>query len=276
MIRILTSILLLLTASVSFSQEIENRYTKTNKGKFFVFWGGNRGYYSKSDINFSGNNYNFTLNDVGAVDKPKGYHIDYINPLRMTIPQTNARVGYYISDNYTISVGVDHMKYVMKQDQVVPMNGYVQLGSAHDGVYANVPKKLTEDFLKFEHTDGLNYVTAEFSRIDDISDWFCIPNTDKFQVNLTEGVGIGALYPKTNTTLINKERYDEFHWAGYGVSAKAGLHLVFFKHFMLIGELKGGYINMNDIRTTQSVSDKAQQEFYFFQTILAIGGIFRF
>lgn len=252
-----------------------NRYTANNKGKFFIFWGGNRGYYTNSDITFSGNNYKFTLNDVQAVDRPKGWHIDYINPTRITIPQTNARIGYFINDHYAISVGVDHMKYVMSQDQVVKMNGFINEGTAHDGTYNNQDKVLSEDFLTFEHTDGLNYVTVEFSRVDDISKWFGIGNTDKFQVNLTEGIGIGALYPKTNTKLLNKERYDEFHWSGYGSSIKGGLHLVFFKHFMLIGELKGGYIWMNDIRTTQSTTDKASQDFFFFETILAVGGIFR-
>lgn len=254
-----------------------SRYTATNKGKFFLFWGGNRGYYSQSDINFKGNGYDFTLYDVAAVDRPKGWHIDYINPLRMTIPQTNARVGYFFSDNWSISAGVDHMKYVMKQNQTVKMSGTISgSGTSHDGVYNNADKVLTEDFLTFEHTDGLNYVTLELSRVDDISKLFGIRNTDIFQVNLTEGLGFGVLYPRSNTKLLNKERYDEFHVAGVGMSAKAGLNLVFFKHLMIIGELKGGYINMHDIRTTNSISDKASQDFFYFQTMLALGGIFRF
>lgn len=254
-----------------------SRYTATNKGKFFLFWGGNRGYYSKSDINFKGNGYDFTLYDVAAVDRPKGWHIDYINPLRMTIPQTNARVGYFFSDNWSISAGVDHMKYVMKQNQTVKMSGTISgSGTSHDGVYNNADKVLTEDFLTFEHTDGLNYVTLELSRVDDISKLFGIRNTDIFQVNLTEGLGFGILYPRSNTKLLNKERYDEFHVAGVGMSAKAGLNLVFFKHLMIIGELKGGYINMHDIRTTNNISDKASQDFFYFQTMLALGGIFRF
>lgn len=253
------------------------QYTVHNKGKFFLYWGGNRGYYSKSDIQFKGNHYNFTLSDVSAVDKPKGWHIDYINPLRMTIPQTNARVGYFISDHYSVSAGVDHMKYVMKQDQTVKINGYINgTGTPHDGTYNNDDKVLTEDFLTFEHTDGLNYVTIEFSRVDDISKLFGIRNTDVFQLNLTEGLGTGVLYPRTDTKLLNKERHDEFHIAGYGFSAKAGLHLVFFKHFLLVGELKGGYINMYDVRTTNSISDKANHKFFFFETILGVGGIFRF
>ena len=276
--------LVLLLGSISFFSGIAQnrtvnpeRYTAHNKGKFFFFWGGNRGYYTTSDIRFKGNGYDFTLSDVKAVDKPKGWHIDYINPLRMTIPQTNARVGYFISNHYTISAGVDHMKYVMEQDQVVKMNGYISgTGTIHDGNYNNQEKLLTEDFLTFEHTDGLNYVTVELSRVDDISKLFGIHNTDIFQLNITEGLGIGVLYPKTNTKLINKQRYDEFHIAGYGMSVKAGLNLVFFKHLMVIGELKGGYINMYDIRTTSSILDKAQQDFFYFQTMLALGWVFRF
>jgi hypothetical protein len=31
----------------------------------------------------------------------------------MTIPQTNFRMGYFISDHYSLAIGVDHMKYVL-------------------------------------------------------------------------------------------------------------------------------------------------------------------
>lgn len=261
-----------------FAQETPKElYTAHNKGKFFFFWGGNRGWYSNSDITFTGNGYDFTIKDVEAVDRPKGWHIDYINPLRMTIPQTNFHIGYYISDHYTVSVGVDHMKYVMKNGQTVKMNGYINgSGTSHDGVYNNVDKLLSEDFLTFEHTDGLNYVVVEGARIDDISRLFGIHNTDILQVSLTEGLGFGALYPKSNTKLLNKERYDEFHIAGVGVNAKAGLHLTFLKYFRVVGELKGGYINMYDVRTTYDIADKAKHDFFFFETVLGIGGVFRF
>ncbi len=261
-----------------FAQETPKElYTAHNKGKFFFFWGGNRGWYSNSDITFTGNGYDFTIKDVEAVDRPKGWHIDYINPLRMTIPQTNFHIGYYISDHYTVSVGVDHMKYVMKNGQTVKMNGYINgSGTSHDGVYNNADKLLSEDFLTFEHTDGLNYVVVEGARIDDISRLFGIRNTDILQVSLTEGLGFGALYPKSNTKLLNKERYDEFHIAGVGVNAKAGLHLTFLKYFRVVGELKGGYINMYDVRTTYDIADKAKHDFFFFETVLGIGGVFRF
>ena len=267
----------------TFAQETATtpeKYTAHNKGKFFVYWGGNRETYSKSDITFKGDDYNFTIDNVRAHDKPKGYHIDYVNPARMTIPQTNLRFGYYITDHYNVSLGVDHMKYVMTQDQTANVSGSINLpaaeeGSIHNGEYNDTPKVMSKDFLMFEHTDGLNYVHAQINRVDDISSFLHLPNTDKFQINLTEGVGGGLLYPKTNATLLSKQRHDDFHVSGYGLSAQVGLNLTFFKYFFIQGELKGGYIDMQDIKTTSSNADSASQHFGFFQRMITVGGIFR-
>ncbi|PWB20701.1 hypothetical protein [Flavobacterium sp. HTF] len=271
------------------------KYTAHNKGKFFVSWGGNRESYSKSDVTFKGKDYNFRVDNMAAHDKPKGWHVDYVNPANMTIPQTNLRLGYFFSDHYSVTIGVDHMKYVMTQNQIANVTGNINLpadqpGSIYNGVYNNTPVDMSQGgaqegglpkgnpgvpFLIYEHTDGLNYVNTEVARFDDISKLFHLPNIDKVQINLTEGLGAGLLYPKTNTTLLGKERHDDFHVSGYGVSAKAGLNITFFKHFYIQGELKGGYIDMKDIRTTTSSDDTASQHFYYFQRIIAVGGIFK-
>lgn len=271
-------VIVLLATTVTIAQQNNNtRYTAHNKGKFFISWGGNRESYTKSDVTFTGKDYQFTIEDMRAHDKPKGWHIDYVNPGRMTIPQTNLRLGYFFSDHYSVAIGVDHMKYVMTQDQTAKINGYYPNRGSYDESIPGRPDEvlLTEKFLTYEHTDGLNYVNTEVSRHDDISKLFKIENTDKIQVNLTEGIGFGFLYPKTNTKLLGKERHDDFHVSGFGTSLKAGLNITFFKYFYVQGELKGGYINMNDIRTTVSSEDKASQDFFFFQRIIAIGGNFR-
>lgn len=275
-----SAFLIILFTNTTIAQEktiIQDRYTSHNKGKFFVSWGGNRESYSKSDINFKGKDYNFTIENAVAKDKPKGWHIDYVNPARMTIPQTNFRLGYFINDHYSVAIGVDHMKYVLQQNQVVNFNGFYPNPGTYDELVVGQPNaiKITDQFLQYEHTDGLNYVNTEVSRHDDISSLFKITNTDKIQVNLTEGVGVGLLYPKTNATLLGKERHDDFHVSGFGTSIKAGLNVTFFKHFYIQGEIKGGYINMQDIRTTQSADDTASQDFFFLQRIIAFGGIFR-
>ena len=269
---------MLLAMSCSYAQDSnipQAKYTAHNKGQFFVSWGGNRETYTTSSIRYTGTNYDFTVHNATAHDKPKGWHIDYINPSKITIPQTNFKMGYFFADQYSISIGVDHMKYVMTQNQTALITGTINL-PGYNGIYVNEPIDFTDGtFLQFEHTDGLNYIHTEIARFADISNWFGIRNTDKIQINFTEGLGAGLLYPKTNTTLLGKARHDDFHVSGYGVSAKAGLNLTFLKHFYVQGEFKYGYINMNDIRTTQSAADKASQHFNFFERIVAVGGIFK-
>ena len=261
----------MLTTTVLFAQEETQkqdfRDVKINKGKMFAYWGWNRGHFSASDITFKGDDYNFTLQDVKSNDKPKPFGIYYFKLDEVTIPQTNFRIGYFFKENYTISLGVDHMKYVMRNDQSVKYDGVLPAGG--DVFTSGDEILLTEDFLLFEHTDGLNYVNVEVSRFDNLDNWLKFP-VKNIDINLTEGVGVGVLYPKTNTTLLGKERYDEFHVSGYGISAHVGLNITFFKHFFIQSNLKVGYINMGDIRTTASKTDSASQSFTFFREYVRI------
>ena len=249
-----------------------------NKGKFYFYWGWNKSQYNYSDITFKGDDYDFTLSNVGAKDRQTQWDSDvYMNPTNMTIPQTVGRIGYYFHDHWNISIGVDHMKYVMVSQQFATIDGYIDLQdpvSEFNGVYDNAPIYIDEDFLEFEHTDGLNYVNMEISRVDNLGDYLKW-NSKKIQLNILESFGIGVLYPKTNTTLLSKERYDEYHFSGFGLSLKGGINLTLFDHFFVQAELKTGYLNMPNIRTTPSTSDSASQEFFFFQRNISFGYVFQ-
>ena len=131
------------------TQALKSKFTAHNKGKIFVAFGGNRDDYSKSDIHFKGNNFDFTISNAEAHDKPKGWHIDYINPTRFTIPQTNMKFGYFINDHYAIALNIDHMKYIFTQEQTANVTGTINLpasepGSAYNGTYNNTPIDFTD------------------------------------------------------------------------------------------------------------------------------------
>jgi len=267
-------IFMLLSIVSSYAQQ-ENQHQQKNKGKFYAYWGWNRGAYSNSDIRFKGDKSDFTLSNVTANDRPTKLGFDpYFRLDRITIPQTNYRIGYFFKENYTISIGVDHMKYVMNADQNVMINGTINTGSSFDKVYSNESITLTENFLTFEHTDGLNYINAEVKRFDDFSHFIGL-NSKNLQLNLTEGFGAGILFPKSNTKLLDKERYDNFHMSGWGISASVGLNITFLKHFFIQSDVKAGYIKMSDIRTTKSASDSASQSFSFIENTIVFGGRFR-
>ena len=211
---------------------------KTDKGRLYVFWGWNRGYYTDSDIEFTGDNYDFTLNDVKAIDRQSKFGLDpHFNPSRITIPQTNMRLGYFITNNIDISIGIDHMKYVMVAHQETEITGKINDGGSYDGIYDNEGFSINPDFLKFEHTDGLNYINIEITRNDDVLKLFHVNVNPKIlKVNALIGFGLGPVMPKSNVTLWNNERYDEFHFAGYGFAGKIGLDLIFFKYLFFRGE----------------------------------------
>jgi len=277
MIKLQRAIVIVLLLILSFnSSNAQNNIANSNKGKMYILWGWNWGYYSNSDIHFKGDDYDFTLKDVEAVDRQSKFEWDvYFNPATITIPQTNFRVGYYVSDNWNISFGVDHMKYFVVNPQTVKISGFIGQSEADfSGTYNNDDIVLTKDFLQFEHSDGLNYLTAEASYVKDLMAWTGNPK-EKLQIYLTGGAGIGFLLPKTNSTLMGKPRHDDFNVAGYGMSLKAGVNITFFKYFFIQSELKGGYINMPNIRTTPDKSDSASQDFFYLMPDILFGVIFR-
>ena len=236
----------------------------------YLYWGYNRIAYSKSDIHFTGPDYDFTLLQVEAFDKAADFAIDpYLTATGWTFPQYNYRIGYFINDRWAISGGMDHMKYVMVKNQPSTINGEINTTDTEfNGVYDNEPIILTEEFLTFEHTDGLNYANIETEYFRNIYKF-----SEKHSFNAYGGGGVGLLIPKSNVQLMGYERNDVFHLAGFGLDLKAGANLTLWKYFFLQTELKVGYINMGDILTRPNdVPDRASQQFMFSQWNFVFGG----
>jgi hypothetical protein len=266
---IITLVFFAINQSYFFTQELKSSIKSTagQKGTFYFYWGWNRGAYSKSDIQFTGASYDFTLSDVKASDRQSAFDPKvYFGLTKFTIPQYNFRMGYYINEHYQVSLGADHMKYVMVTNQLSTIDGSIaNSGTSYDGTYDQQSFVIKPNFLLFEHTDGLNYLNSEFRRSD------VLINKKYFQVSVNEGLGIGLLVPRTNTTLLNNPRYDEFHVSGVGFGGVAALHLTFFKYLIVQSELKGGFISMPDIRTTMYVEDRASQHFWWTQFNVVFG-----
>ncbi len=255
-----------------FGQTAENPH---QKGDFSFYWGYNRAAFTTSDITFTGPGYNFTLQDVVAYDRPTAFEADvYFNLTSISIPQYVYRIGYFVNSNWSVSVGVDHMKYVMPEDLLLQINGTInQPNNPYNGVYSNNQILVADTFLSFEHTDGLNY-------IDLGADYFYPFYTNKsgnFSAELLAGGGFGVLIPKSNVRLMNGTRNDEFHLAGYGLHANAGFQLNVWRHLFFRSQAKAGYIHMPDILTTPGdVQDRASQHFWFVMWDFALGAQWHF
>ncbi len=247
------------------------KYNITRKGAMFGYWGWNRAFYSASNVHFTGANYDFTVHNMIAHDRQTPFALDpYFNPLRITIPQTNLQIGYFIKDNLALVFSIDHMKYVMDQEQVAKVTGTIG-----DAYYASMVQNgfvnmSDEKFLTFEHTDGLNYFNLG------VEHYQSIYSNDWFNINWSYGAGVGGLLPKSNVKLFGNDRSDRFHLAGFGLDVRSSLNFVFFKHIALRTEIKEGYINMPNIKTTlNNKPDNASQQFFFGQFNLGIAYFFQ-
>ena len=249
--------------------EIGSKKPFGKKGTMFVFWGWNRAAFSKSDIHFKGNGYDFVLHNVVAHDRPSDLSWDYINPKEVSIPQFNFRYGYFIKDNLAIVIAQDHMKYVMDQNQTVDITGNIS-----DPVYENMVQNgkinlADEKFLTFEHTDGLNYVNAGVEKYKNLY------AKEKVEILWSYGGGLGVMFPKSNVKLFGNERSDRFHVAGFGADVRTNINFIFWKRLMARVEAKFGYINMPDVKTTlNNKPDKASHDFVFGQINFGVGYVF--
>jgi len=265
--------LLLLFAIQGVSQDKPPKKDQDKKGTFYMYWGWNRGWFSDSDVHFKGDGYDFTLYDLVAKDRQSPFGYDpYFKLDRVTIPQYNFRLGYFFNDNYSISLGVDHMKYVMVENQTVKISGTIDtsVSTKYGGTYDKDDLIVANDFLYLEHTDGLNYLNVEVRRHDQLFNYKII------SLNLSEGFGGGMLMPRTNAQFMGRERNDEFHVAGFGLGAVVALDVTFWKHVFIQGEFKAGYINMPSVRITTSKADKASQSFWYTQLVGVIGVKYNF
>lgn len=270
------SFILLSTITNSYAEENTSHTKKEIKenirqqGQWYGYWGWNRAQYSDSDIHFTGDDHDFTMHNTSAQDRQNDVNISsifnrYLNPFALTIPQYNYRFGYFVADNWSVSLGFDHMKYVMEQGQVVGISGTIATPGFEKPDPTRDDKVITGDFINFEHTDGLNMISVETEYFHSL--W----NYGKdFDFAVFAGAGVGAMVPKTNVKMLNYKRNDEWHLAGYATSLKTGFEFTFYHNWFFRGVAKFGYTNLGDVLTT-SEGGKAAQSFYFEEYIGAIG-----
>jgi hypothetical protein len=286
----ITLLYLALATSVAQQNDAPTKFKIHEKGKFFLNWGYNRSWYQTSDIHFTGQGHDFILYDVKATDRPSELSADYIKPSSWSIPQFNFRIGYSLSDKYSISIGWDHMKYVATDYQTVRMYGSLDPSQVPDdlmrenmalmnstyapnGLYNNTEVVLDpEHFLHYEHTDGFNYASVDVERYDQL---WQHQKYDKLGITFVSGLGLGTIVPRTDSHLFGSGRNHYWNIAGWGTSAKIGLQVNFLKWFFLESDLKYGFVQMLNVHTSNYYGiDKAKQNVVFLENNWLLG--FRF
>jgi hypothetical protein len=236
--------------------------------KWSFEWGWNNESYSKSDIHFKGVDHQFTLYGVHATDTqktltPQTLFNTYLNPGKITIPQTNARIAYQINTDTALALNLDHMKYVVSDAQSVGASGqYLQKN------YSNSSQQyLSPAFMHYEHTDGLNVVSFEYEK-----KYPMIHLPGNLKGHFFSSIGAGIVIPKSNITMtmLGQVRNDKFHLAGTNLDIAAGFEVDLLKDYFARTTYKVGHVNLSDV-VTSARQDKASQKINYQEASLTLG-----
>jgi hypothetical protein len=273
-IRIVSVIFFVTAGFIESSAQQKDTVSNTKKHNFTFYWGYNRSAYTTSDLTMRGVGYDYTLHNVVAHDRPSQFDPKiYFNILKLSIPQFNTRIGYQLNDKWWISIGYDHMKYVVDENQNTTISGTIDstASATYAGNYMNDPIMLDDrNFLHFEHTDGLNFITTDIEYVSNI--W--TSKNNKFNLEHRAGAGIGILYPRTDVNIFGVENANIFNFAGAGFSLQTQFRLNLWKWLFIQGSGKGGFITMPHITTSGFNGDYAKQHFLFIEGFWVVG--FRF
>lgn len=240
------------------------------RGRLFLTWGYNRSLYHPSDITIQGLGSDFVMEDVTAHDAPSAFDPDiYLNPLKFTIPQFDVRVGYFIKDDLSVSLGWDHMKYAINIGQNVPIRGTVGevFAPEYQGSYDGQREEIARDFIYLEHTDGLNFVRAAIEKYVD----FGQSRNGDFYTQVLLGASLGAAMPWSDAYVDNQRYTNRLHLAGWGLSGQMALRFHYKQLFFLQYQIQVGFISMSDILFMDDLPVRAAQDIRFLEQTISVG-----
>jgi len=191
--------------------------TETPGREFYVSWGYNGDSYSKSDIHFSqpslGND--FKLLSVKAHDSKAWTDLLSHAP---TVPQYNVRAGYFWNEKWGLELAMDHIKWIVTQDQSVRMTGTL------NGAAVDTDVVLTEGVLKYQLNNGANPVFVNLVRRYKLAG----QHGRTGYLTFLAKAGGGFAVPHTENTLFgvnNEAGFQFFHGWNLDAVAAARLHM---------------------------------------------------
>ena len=233
----------------------------------YIQWGYNTESYTKSNIHFKmSNGNNFVLHHAVANDKGD-FDAIYKEPSQISIPQYNYRFGFYLNNAHTkaVELNFDHAKYVVTDGQTVRVTGVID-GQKVDGDSVLNP----DTFLHFEHTDGANWLHLNYVQQNIL---FYTASSSRPLLTSVVKAGAGINIPRTDFTWRGERLNNNFHVAGYNISAEAGLRLYFLRRVFFECTGKTGfvrYINALACTPTQK-GNRATHSFGYVEAIATLG-----
>lgn len=257
-------VLALLTLGMVFTsnaQEDSPFKERKNKGRVFLTYGLNRTTYDLSTLSLTGNGYDFKLHNFRAND----------NFSKPDFALFNAKLGIFLGEKMSLSLGFDQMKYHVRGNDLSPISGSIDSGAYAGQYYKSQDQiRMTNDLIKYDYSK-LSYASLNF----DVNDDFTVSKGGKSAWSYFFGIGGGVLLSESSVALFGDSTLTE---GSNGLSGFAGnfnfgtrLHLFNFIFFELAG--KAGYATLKDI-PLDATGGLAKHNFMFIEGILSVGLMF--
>jgi hypothetical protein len=228
------TILFLGFVQMAFSQQSKSKADKP--GMLYFSLGSHRAFYTPSTTRFvsKSRDFDFTLEKLRGSD-------DGGVKLRSS-PQYSYNFGYYsFKHNLGIEYQFDHVKYIMRPNQVARLKGQINEEQFDRDTLVH------KDFVQLEHTDGANYAMINLVKWKNLAK----SRNQKRSLDLIMKAGAGIVVPKTNTTIMGEHYDDRYAVSGYVIGIEPGLRYNFLKNAFLSGTFKGAYANYTHFRIAE-------------------------
>jgi len=159
----------------------------------------------------------------------------------------------------------DHAKYIVTDGQTLHVKGTID-GKAVDADSIMDPDR----FLHFEHTDGANWLHLNYVHQQTL---LFTKNSKRPLISFLWKAGAGINIPRTDFTWRGDRLNNDFHVAGFNISAEAGARIYPFKKFFFEFTGKTGFVQyLNALSNSTAIKGiRVRHSFEYFELIGLIG-----
>jgi hypothetical protein len=249
--------LLLITLAFSFiSANAQDFKERTNKGRIYASYGLNRTSYDLSNLKLKGDGYNFSLTHFDANDGFSEYDF----------AKFNAKLGFFITEHLSISVGYDNFTYKSFNNKLVKIGGNINWGEYAADYKTNEDViRMKDAFLSYEYTK-LEYINLNL----EVNDDFWVSKNGKSAWSYYFGIGGGVILTQSQVSLFKlPSSVKENGMTGFGGNASFGTRFYLGPVFLELGG-KAGYMKSKNV-VSDEFGGLAEHDFMFASGIASIG-----
>jgi len=220
--------------------------------QYFFSWGYNGDNYAKADMHFSqpslGND--FTMSGVQARDSKTWTNLFEHG---LFVPQYNMRIGMFFNEKWGVELALDHVKWIVKDGQVVRMSG------TRNGASVDTDVTLTPDVLEYQLNNGANPIFINLIRR-----WQMAGRPGHFgHLTFMAKAGGGFAVPHTENKLFGEPNEAGFQFfQAWNVDAAAAVRIHLYRPLYFEFEdklLYARYFGVNIAEGTANHSVKANE-----------------